>query len=137
MRTELFILATQQQINSCNREFPKVKFTKVRLPCLSLRANKYGVAWFYLFNVLGDIQRDKTECLLNPNAPSKRDYILQTSSLKGSGMTVEGRPCSFRYCSPVSAGEAIMKDPISWKIIKIIKNISETHKREFAWVKVA
>lgn len=106
-------------INPHNREFPEVKLTKVRLPCLSRRVNKYDVAWFYLFNTLREwhtinIQGEKWSATLTPNVSSKRDLILQTSSWRRNGMTIQGR-----LCSPVSPGGTIVTVPTSWKIIII------------------
>lgn len=65
--------------NPRTSEFPEVKFTKARLPCLAPRANKYDVADFICLIPQGnDTQTVSTErkqnALLNPNACSKQEH---------------------------------------------------------------
>lgn len=140
MRNKLFILAIQYKVNPCNREFSKVKFIKERLPCLSPRASQYNVAWFYLFNTIDEMTHYrypeiKQSALLNPSASSKQDFILQTSSFKGSGMTMERRPRPFRCCFPVSTGWLLWRAHITknsnnnqWMLVK--------HTKGVAWIKL-
>lgn len=62
----------------------------------------------------------RQSALLNSNASSKQDNTLQTSSLRGGGMPIEGRPWPCRGCPIGRTGGAVMKDPLSWEIMIII-----------------